>query len=226
MKIMNDTKLRMLLPVLAVITAVFLLSPSVAYAAGNGEAVSPSDAVFDDMEYSETEVSEEDEEVSEEDEEIYSEEDEIVSDSDADSDDTEEGEIVSDSDADSDDTEEGEIVSDSDADSDDTEEGEIVSDSDTDSDDIEEGKIVSDSDASAVIPGEVKWLPNSYKGFPVIPEKAAESPDVIASPATGEEGEPWVCLALMNLSALAACAVRFGKGAESLKKLGKALKGQ
>ena len=96
----------------------------------------------------------------------------------------------------------------------------------TDSDDIEEGKIVSDSDASAVIPGEVKWLPNSYKGFPVIPEKAAESPDVIASPATGEEGEPWVCLALMNLSALAACAVRFGKGAESLKKLGKALKGQ
>ena len=210
MKIMNDTKLRILLPVLAVITAVFLLSPSVAYAAGNGEAVSPSDAVFDDMEYSETEVSEEDEEVSEEDEEIYSEEDEIVSDSDADSDDTEEGEIVSDSDADSDDTEEGEIVS----------------DSDTDSDDIEEGKIVSDSDASAVIPGEVKWLPNSYKGFPVIPEKAAESPDVIASPATGEEGEPWVCLALMNLSALAACAVRFGKGAESLKKLGKALKGQ
>ena len=194
MKIMNDTKLRILLPVLAVITAVFLLSPSVAYAAGNGEAVSPSDAVFDDMEYSETEVSEEDEEVSEEDEEIYSEEDEIVSDSDADSDDTEEGEIVS--------------------------------DSDTDSDDIEEGKIVSDSDASAVIPGEVKWLPNSYKGFPVIPEKAAESPDVIASPATGEEGEPWVCLALMNLSALAACAVRFGKGAESLKKLGKALKGQ
>ena len=210
MKIMNYNKLRMLLPVLAVITAVFLLSPSVAYAAGNGEAVSPSDAVFDDMEYSETEVSEEDEEVSEEDEEIYSEEDEIVSDSDADSDDTEEGEIVSDSDADSDDTEEGEIVS----------------DSDTDSDDIEEGKIVSDSDASAVIPGEVKWLPNSYKGFPVIPEKAAESPDVIASPATGEEGEPWVCLALMNLSALAACAVRFGKGAESLKKLGKALKGQ
>ena len=194
MKIMNDTKLRILLPVLAVITAVFLLSPSVAYAAGNGEAVSPSDAVFDDMEYSETEVSEEDEEVSEEDEEIYSEEDEIVSDSDADSDDTEEGEIVSDSDA--------------------------------DSDDMEEGKIVSDSDASAVIPGEVKWLPNSYKGFPVIPEKAAESPDVIASPATGEEGEPWVCLALMNLSALAACAVRFGKGAESLKKLGKALKGQ
>ena len=194
MKIMNYTKLRMLLPVLVVITAVFLLSPSVAYAAGNGEAVSPSDAVFDDMEYSETEVSEEDEEVSEEDEEIYSEEDEIVSDSDADSDDTEEGEIVS--------------------------------DSDTDSDDIEEGKIVSDSDASAVIPGEVKWLPNSYKGFPVIPEKAAESPDVIASPATGEEGEPWVCLALMNLSALAACAVRFGKGAESLKKLGKALKGQ
>ena len=77
MKIMNDTKLRILLPVLAVITAVFLLSPSVAYAAGNGEAVSPSDAVFDDMEYSETEVSEEDEEVSEEDEEIYSEEDEI-----------------------------------------------------------------------------------------------------------------------------------------------------
>ena len=194
MKIMNYNKLRMLLPVLAVITAVFLLSPSVAYAAGNGEAVSPSDAVFDDMEYSETEVSEEDEEVSEEDEEIYSEEDEIVSDSDADSDDTEEGEIVSDSDA--------------------------------DSDDMEEGKIVSDSDASAVIPGEVKWLPNSYKGFPVIPEKAAESPDVIASPATGEEGEPWVCLALMNLSALAACAVRFGKGAESLKKLGKALKGQ
>ena len=194
MKIMNYTKLRMLLPVLAVITAVFLLSPSVAYAAGNGEAVSPSDAVFDDMEYSETEVSEEDEEVSEEDEEVYSEEDEIVSDSDADSDDTEEGEIVSDSDA--------------------------------DSDDMEEGKIVSDSDASAVIPGEVKWLPNSYKGFPVIPEKAAESPDVIASPATGEEGEPWVCLALMNLSALAACAVRFGKGAESLKKLGKALKGQ
>ena len=194
MKIMNDTKLRILLPVLAVITAVFLLSPSVAYAAGNGEAVSPSDAVFDDMEYSETEVSEEDEEVSEEDEEIYSEEDEIVSDSDADSDDTEEGEIVSDSDA--------------------------------DSDDMEEGKIVSDSDASAVIPGEVKWLPNSYKGFPVIPEKAAESPDVIASPTTGEEGEPWVCLALMNLSALAACAVRFGKGAESLKKLGKALKGQ
>ena len=194
MKIMNYTKLRMLLPVLVVITAVFLLSPSVAYAAGNGEAVSPSDAVFDDMEYSETEVSEEDEEVSEEDEEIYSEEDEIVSDSDADSDDTEEGEIVSDSDA--------------------------------DSDDMEEGKIVSDSDASAVIPGEVKWLPNSYKGFPVIPEKAAESPDVIASPATGEEGEPWVCLALMNLSALAACAVRFGKGAESLKKLGKALKGQ
>ena len=194
MKIMNYNKLRMLLPVLAVITAVFLLSPSVAYAAGNGEAVSPSDAVFDDMEYSETEVSEEDEEVSEEDEEIYSEEDEIVSDSDADSDDTEEGEIVS--------------------------------DSDTDSDDIEEGKIVSDSDASAVIPGEVKWLPNSYKGFPVIPEKAAESPDVIASPTTGEEGEPWVCLALMNLSALAACAVRFGKGAESLKKLGKALKGQ
>ncbi len=194
MKIMNDTKLRILLPVLAVITAVFLLSPSVAYAAGNGEAVSPSDAVFDDMEYSETEVSEEDEEVSEEDEEIYSEEDEIVSDSDADSDDTEEGEIVSDSDADSDDTEEGEIVS--------------------------------DSDASAVIPGEVKWLPNSYKGFPVIPEKAAESLDVIASPTTGEEGEPWVCLALMNLSALAACAVRFGKGAESLKKLGKALKGQ
>ena len=178
MKIMNDTKLRILLPVLAVITAVFLLSPSVAYAAGNGEAVSPSDAVFDDMEYSETEVSEEDEEVSEEDEEIYSEEDEIVSDSDADSDDTEEGEIVS------------------------------------------------DSDASAVIPGEVKWLPNSYKGFPVIPEKAAESLDVIASPTTGEEGEPWVCLALMNLSALAACAVRFGKGAESLKKLGKALKGQ
>ena len=194
MKIMNYNKLRMLLPVLAVITAVFLLSPSVAYAAGNGEAVSPSDAVFDDMEYSETEVSEEDEEVSEEDEEVYSEEDEIVSDSDADSDDTEEGEIVS--------------------------------DSDTDSDDIEEGKIVSDSDASAVIPGEVKWLPNSYKGFPVIPEKAAESPDVIASPATGEEGEPWVCLALMNLSALAACAVRFGKCAESLKKLGKALKGQ
>ena len=194
MKIMNYTKLRMLLPVLVVITAVFLLSPSVAYAAGNGEAVSPSDAVFDDMEYSETEVSEEDEEVSEEDEEIYSEEDEIVSDSDADSDDTEEGEIVSDSDA--------------------------------DSDDMEEGKIVSDSDASAVIPGEVKWLPNSYKGFPVIPEKAAESPDVIASPTTGEEGEPWVCLALMNLSALAACAVRFGKGAESLKKLGKALKGQ
>ena len=178
MKIMNDTKLRILLPVLAVITAVFLLSPSVAYAAGNGEAVSPSDAVFDDMEYSETEVSEEDEEVSEEDEEIYSEEDEIVSDSDADSDDTEEGEIVS------------------------------------------------DSDASAVIPGEVKWLPNSYKGFPVIPEKAAESLDVIASPTTSEEGEPWVCLALMNLSALAACAVRFGKGAESLKKLGKALKGQ
>ena len=178
MKIMNDTKLRILLPVLAVITAVFLLSPSVAYAAGNGEAVSPSDAVFDDMEYSETEVSEEDEEVSEEDEEVYSEEDEIVSDSDADSDDTEEGEIVS------------------------------------------------DSDASAVIPGEVKWLPNSYKGFPVIPEKAAESLDVIASPTTGEEGEPWVCLALMNLSALAACAVRFGKGAESLKKLGKALKGQ
>ena len=194
MKIMNDTKLRILLPVLAVITAVFLLSPSVAYAAGNGEAVSPSDAVFDDMEYSETEVSEEDEEVSEEDEEIYSEEDEIVSDSDADSDDTEEGEIVSDSDA--------------------------------DSDDMEEGKIVSDSDASAVIPGEVKWLPNSYKGFPVIPEKAAESPDVIASPTTGEEGEPWVCLALMNLSALAACAVRFGKGAENLKRLGKALKGQ
>ena len=187
MKIMNYTKLRMLLPVLAVITAVFLLSPSVAYAAGNGEAVSPSDAVFDDMEYSETEVSEEDEEV-------YSEEDEIVSDSDADSDDTEEGEIVSDSDA--------------------------------DSDDMEEGKIVSDSDASAVIPGEVKWLPNSYKGFPVIPEKAAESPDVIASPTTGEEGEPWVCLALMNLSALAACAVRFGKGAENLKRLGKALKGQ
>ena len=194
MKIMNYTKLRMLLPVLVVITAVFLLSPSVAYAAGNGEAVSPSDAVFDDMEYSETEVSEEDEEVSEEDEEVYSEEDEIVSDSDADSDDTEEGEIVSDSDA--------------------------------DSDDMEEGKIVSDSDASAVIPGEVKWLPNSYKGFPVIPEKAAESPDVIASPTTGEEGEPWVCLALMNLSALAACAVRFGKGAENLKRLGKALKGQ
>ena len=65
MKIMNYTKLRMLLPVLVVITAVFLLSPSVAYAAGNGEAVSPSDAVFDDMEYSETEDSEEDEEVSE-----------------------------------------------------------------------------------------------------------------------------------------------------------------
>ena len=58
MKIMNYTKLRMLLPVLVVITAVFLLSPSVAYAAGNGEAVSPSDAAFDDMEYSETEVSE------------------------------------------------------------------------------------------------------------------------------------------------------------------------
>ena len=224
MKIMNDTKLRILLPVLAVITAVFLLSPSVAYAAGNGEAVSPSDAVFDDMEYSETEDSEEDEEVSEEDEEV-SEEDEEVSEEDEEVY-SEEDEIVSDSDADSDDTEEGEIVSDSDADSDDTEEGEIVSDSDTDSDDIEEGKIVSDSDASAVIPGEVKWLPNSYKGFPVIPEKAAESPDVIASPATGEEGEPWVCLALMNLSALAACAVRFGKGAESLKKLGKALKGQ
>ena len=91
---------------------------------------------------------------------------------------------------------------------------------------MEEGKIVSDSDASAVIPGEVKWLPNSYKGFPVIPEKAAESPDVIASPTTGEEGEPWVCLALMNLSALAACAVRFGKGAENLKRLAKALKGQ
>ena len=169
MKIMNYNKLRMLLPVLAVITAVFLLSPSVAYAAGNGEAVSPSDAVFDDMEYSETEVSEEDEEVSEEDEEVSEEDEEVYS---------------------------------------------------------EEDEIVSDSDASAVIPGEVKWLPNSYKGFPVIPEKAAESLDVIASPTTGEEGEPWVCLALMNLSALAACAVRFGKGAESLKKLGKALKGQ
>ena len=201
MKIMNYTKLRMLLPVLAVITAVFLLSPSVAYAAGNGEAVSPSDAVFDDMEYSETEVSEEDEEVSEEDEEVSEEDEEVYS-------------------------EEDEIVSDSDADSDDTEEGEIVSDSDADSDDMEEGKIVSDSDASAVIPGEVKWLPNSYKGFPVIPEKAAESLDVIASPTTSEEGEPWVCLALMNLSALAACAVRFGKGAENLKRLGKALKGQ
>ena len=199
MKIMNYTKLRMLLPVLVVITAVFLLSPSVAYAAGNGEAVSPSDAVFDDMEYSETEDSEEDEEVSEEDEEV-SEEDEEVS---------EEDEEVSEEDE--------EVYS---------EEDEIVSDSDADSDDTEEGEIVSDSDASAVIPGEVKWLPNSYKGFPVIPEKAAESPDVIASPATGEEGEPWVCLALMNLSALAACAVRFGKGAESLKKLGKALKGQ
>ncbi len=185
MKIMNYNKLRMLLPVLAVITAVFLLSPSVAYAAGNGEAVSPSDAVFDDMEYSETEVSEEDEEVSEEDEEVSEEDEEVYS-----------------------------------------EEDEIVSDSDADSDDTEEGEIVSDSDASAVIPGEVKWLPNSYKGFPVIPEKAAESLDVIASPTTGEEGEPWVCLALMNLSALAACAVRFGKGAESLKKLGKALKGQ